>query len=79
MRAERWIFTVDEVRIRCAYSFGPGLGRITVVANGQEYALNGTARDLYPGMEPIWAPNPSIPGLRMPITDEIEIGRALCR
>lgn len=55
-----WPLTVDSAKIGCAD------GRIPYVEVGDtRYALDGTER--YAPIDPIWAPDPATPGLRLSI------------
>lgn len=46
--------------------------------NGTTYAVNGTARTKYPGLEPIWKPHPEVSGARMDIGPLLNKGLTLC-
>lgn len=73
-----WPFTVDSATLLCTKA---AMGeRITVVANGEMYALNGTAKSakLWPPFDPIWRDDPDTPGLKIDIGPMIDRGRALC-
>jgi hypothetical protein len=73
-----WPFTVDSATLMCTK--GAGGERVTVVANREMYALNGTAKsaNLWPPFDPIWLDDPQVPGLKVNIGPMIERGRALC-
>lgn len=73
-----WPFTVDTATLLCTKA--PNGERVTVVANGEMYALNGTAKSakLWPPFDPIWLDNPNIPGLKVDISPMITRGLALC-
>jgi len=75
----RWPFTVDSATLLCTKGAG-GYERVVVVANGEMYALNGTAKDvgLWPPFEPIWRDDPKAPGLKVNIGPVIDRGLALC-
>jgi len=55
--------------------------RVTVVANREMYALNGTATsaELRPPFDLIWRDDPKAPGLKIDIGPMIERGLALLR
>jgi hypothetical protein len=74
---DKWPLTVTYVVARCERITVSGRSLLVATLeapDGKKYAANGTAKDhgRYPGAEPIWAPNPNVPGLRIdfsPITD----------
>ncbi|WP_083421673.1 DUF2511 domain-containing protein [Mycobacterium ulcerans] len=76
----RWPFTVDSATLFCTKPAGPQSERVTVVANHEMYALNGTAQDanLWPAFDPIWRDDPIAPGMKINIGPMIERGLALC-
>lgn len=73
-----WPFTVDTATLFCTKAAGGE--RVTVVADREMYALNGTAESakLWPPFDPIWLDNPNIPGLKVDIGPMINRGIALC-
>ncbi|WP_441964698.1 DUF2511 domain-containing protein [Mycolicibacterium houstonense] len=73
-----WPFTVDTATLFCTKA--PNGERVTVVAGGEMYALNGTAKSakLWPPFDPIWLDNPNIAGLKVDIGPMINRGLALC-
>ncbi|OBK74825.1 hypothetical protein A5651_07935 [Mycobacterium sp. 1274761.0] len=75
----RWPFTVDSATLFCTK--GADGERVTVVANREMYALNGTAKSakLWPPFDPIWADDPKAPGLKINVGPMIERGLALCK
>jgi hypothetical protein len=77
-----WPFTVSEVTLHCAESFGHESGAVTVIIDGRDYALNGTAKSRYPDMRPFWKedPDPELAahGLKVNIGPMIDRGLALC-
>ncbi|PPF56003.1 hypothetical protein C5C13_11710 [Clavibacter michiganensis] len=80
---EEWPLMVPYVIIQCTERTLGGrlLEVVTLTApDGAEYAVNGTARDHtdLPDIEPIWAPNPDVEGLRLDITPVIDAGLARC-
>ncbi|MBF4621506.1 hypothetical protein [Clavibacter sp. VKM Ac-2542] len=80
---EDWPLTVPYVIVRCTERALGGrlLQLVTLTApDGAEYAVNGTARDHtdLPDIEPIWAPNPEVEGLRIDISPVIDAGLARC-
>ncbi|WP_231744606.1 DUF2511 domain-containing protein [Mycobacterium sp. GA-1199] len=73
-----WPFTVDSATLMCTK--GAGGERVTVVADREMYALNGTARaaNLWPPFDPIWRDDPNAPGVKVDIGPMIDRGLALC-
>lgn len=74
-----WPFTVDYATLMC--SGGASGERLTVTANREMYALNGTAKsqtDL-PDFDAIWRDHPNAPGLKVDIGPMIDRGLVLCR
>ncbi|WP_170981105.1 DUF2511 domain-containing protein [Mycolicibacterium sp. CR10] len=74
----RWPFTIDSATLLC--QGGAGGARVTVVANGAMYALNGTAKDaqLWPPFDAIWLDDPKFPGAKINIGPMIDHGLSLC-
>lgn len=74
----RWPFTVDSATLLC--QGGAAGKRVTVVAGGEMYALNGTAKDanLWPPFDVIWLDDPKFPGSKIYIGQMIDYGLALC-
>ena len=69
-----WPFTVTQGELRCDRD------AVTFKAHGTTYAVNGTAGSRgFPRIDPIWRPNPNLPGTRINIGPIIEAGLALCR
>ena len=69
-----WPFTVTQGELRCDRD------AVTFQADGTTYAVNGTAGSRgFPRIDPIWSPNPDIPGTRINIGPIIKAGLALCR
>ena len=73
-----WPFTVDSATLFCTK--GADGERVTVVANREMYALNGTAKSskLYPPFDAIWRDDPNGAGLKINIGPMIDRGLALC-
>lgn len=74
-----WPFTVDTATLMC--SEGAGGQRVTVSANREMYALNGTAKsqtDL-PHFDVIWRDDPNTPGVKVDIGPMLDRGLALCK
>ncbi len=69
-----WPLTVEDGVLGCNASSA------TITTGGQKYALNGTARTWRDGapVDPIWAPNPDVPGLKKNIGVLIDRALALC-
>jgi hypothetical protein len=74
---EKWPFTVDSGLLRC---IGPRQ-EIIFVANGETYALNGTAKSnpKYADIRPIWRDDPSIQGVKISVQPLIFAGLDLCK
>lgn len=75
----QWPFTVDTATLMC--SAGADGQRVTVTANREMYALNGTAKsqtDL-PDFDAIWRDNPNTPGVKVDIGPMLDRGLALCK
>lgn len=74
----QWPFTVDTATLFCTKAASGE--RVTVVAGGEMYALNGTAKSakLWPPFDPIWLDNPNIAGVKVNIGPMIDRGLALC-
>jgi hypothetical protein len=63
---ESWPLVVDEGVLGCDGS--GGVGAATFTTGGTTYALNGIALDRgIPDIDPIWAPDPNIEGMKMDI------------
>ena len=80
---EDWPLTVPYVIVRCTErALGGRLLQLVTLTtpDGAEYAVNGTARDHTdrPDIQPIWAPNPDVEGLRIDISPVIDAGLARC-
>ena len=76
-----WPLMVDKAELHCEFNM------VWVEAGGYAYPVNGSAiallERLHPdlnirGIEPIWLPNPSIPGARVSIGPLIFDGLKLC-
>lgn len=71
---EAWPLSVEEVSISC-----PGAGRLVLVSDGTEYALNGTAKGAgYADIDPLWLPDPDNPGAKLDIGWLIRYGNVEC-
>ncbi|WIB33915.1 YebY family protein [Curtobacterium sp. MCSS17_005] len=80
---DEWPLTVPYAVVRCKNitAGGMDLNVVTLKApDGTRYAVNGTAQDhtSYPEIDPIWAPNPDVDGLRIDISPVINAGLKLC-
>ncbi|WP_422757478.1 DUF2511 domain-containing protein [Paenarthrobacter sp. C1] len=80
---DKWPLTVTYVVARCERITvsGRSLQVATLEApDGKKYAANGTAKDHggYPGAEPIWAPDPIAPGLRIDLSPVTDAALKLC-
>jgi hypothetical protein len=78
-----WPLTVPYAIVHCKNITAGGmeLHVVTLTApDGTRYALNGTAQDQtsYPGIDPIWAPNPDVDGLKTDISPVINAGLKRC-
>ncbi|MGN8050086.1 DUF2511 domain-containing protein [Curtobacterium sp. 22159] len=79
-----WPLTVPYAVVRCKNitSGGMHLNVVTLDApDGTRYAVNGTAQDhtSYPKIDPIWAPNPNVEGLKVDISPVVDAGLKLCK
>ena len=73
-----WPLTVDSAVLQCNDSAsGP---RVTIVADREMYALNGTAKsaNLWPPFDAIWADDPNVSGVKAHIGPMLDRGLALC-
>lgn len=71
---EEWPLTVDEGQIRC-----PGGGQLVLEVDGTEYALNGLAQGAgYADIDPIWADDPEVDGLKVDVGWLISYGNTNC-
>lgn len=68
-----WPLTVPEGVLRCR-----NMAVTFTAPDGTTYAVNGTARSKYPGLEPIWKPHPEVSGARMDIGPLLNKGLTLC-
>ncbi len=75
---EEWPLTVDEGVLACDGK--DGTGSATFTSGGTKYALNGLAKGKGDGIDidPIWAPNPEVSGLKKDISPLIDRALALC-
>lgn len=78
-----WPLTVPYAVVHCE-SISAG-GRVLLVAtvdapDGTTYAANGTAKDHgdFMDIDPIWAPDPDVDGLKISISPVIDAALALC-
>ncbi|WP_263091754.1 YebY family protein [Curtobacterium sp. RIT-PI-V] len=81
---DEWPLTVPYVVVRCKNITvgGMDLNVVTLKApDGTRYAVNGTAQahTAYPEIDPIWAPNPDVDGLKIDIAPVIDAGLKLCK
>ncbi|MCP1413672.1 DUF2511 domain-containing protein [Paenarthrobacter sp. A20] len=80
---DEWPLTVPYVIAHCERIkvAGRNLQVATVTApDGRIYAANGTAKDhgSYPGIDPIWAANPDVSGLKIDLSPVIDAALKLC-
>ena len=78
-----WPLTVPYVVAHCEgiTAGGRNLQVLTIDApDGTTYAANGTAKDHsnYPSLDPVWADNPDVDGLKIDISPIIDAGLMLC-
>ncbi|WP_235825351.1 DUF2511 domain-containing protein [Agromyces badenianii] len=78
-----WPLTVPYVVAHCGNitAGNMNLQVVTIDApDGTTYAANGTAKDHteYPSLDPIWADNPDVDGLKIDISPIIDAGLVLC-
>lgn len=71
---DQWPLTVPSGTLQCEAD------AVTFTAGGVTYAVNGmaTTRDFGVDIDPIWRPNPDIPGAKVSIGPLIDDGLALC-
>jgi len=82
--ADEWPLTVPYAVVHCKdiTAGGMRLNVVTLTApDGTRYAVNGTAQDhtSYPEIDPIWAPDPDVDGLKIDISPVIDAGLMLCK
>ena len=73
---EEWPLTVDSGIVRCEAGT-----QVVFEANGETYAVNGTAMTQLPDLpriDEIWADSPDIAGLKVDIGPVIDTGLDLC-
>ena len=80
---EEWPLTVDYVILACEPKTAGGMDlqiASLTAPDGTVYALNGTAKSHtdYADIAPIWADNPNVEGLKIPISPLIDRARTLC-
>jgi hypothetical protein len=80
---DKWPLTVPYVTAHCQAITVDGRHLKAVFLDapwGKTYALNGTAKDhsSHPDIDPIWAPHPDVPGLKIDISPVIDAALALC-
>jgi hypothetical protein len=81
---DKWPLKVPYVVARCQgiTVAGRALKVATVDApDGKTYAANGTAKDhgKYADIDPIWAPNPDVAGLKIDMSPITDAALALCK
>lgn len=79
---EKWPLTVESGTLACD-GVAEGAGDVTFTSEGTTYALNGlakgrAARNGWAEIDPIWADDPDVPGLKVNIGPLIDRGLALC-
>lgn len=80
---DEWPLTVPYVVAHCEdiTAGGRNLQVLTIdTPDGMTYAANGTAKDHtdYPSLDPVWADNPDVDGLKIDISPIIDAGLMLC-
>ncbi|SDK71995.1 Protein of unknown function [Cryobacterium psychrotolerans] len=80
---DKWPLTVPYVVAQCENitAGGMNLQVLTIdTPDGTTYAANGTAKDHtdYPSLDPVWADNPDVDGLKIDISPIIDAGLMLC-
>ncbi|MDW5609258.1 hypothetical protein [Mycolicibacterium sp. D5.8-2] len=73
-----WPLTVPEAVLGCVPVGPAAMPAVTLTVGDVVYGVNGTARRTYPGIEPIWKPDPEIPGARVNIGPMIGKGLRIC-
>ena len=81
---DEWPLTVPYVVAHCETiaAGGRNLQVLTIdTPDGSTYAANGTAKDHtnYPSLDPVWADNPDVDGLKIDISPIIDAGLMLCK
>ncbi|HTU15936.1 MAG TPA: DUF2511 domain-containing protein [Solirubrobacterales bacterium] len=72
---KKWPLTVDHGTLGC-----DGMGVLFEAPDGTTYGLNGTAQTMgYPGIDPIWKPDPLGYGLKINIGALMDRGLELCQ
>ncbi|MDQ1629578.1 MAG: hypothetical protein QOI54_3322 [Actinomycetota bacterium] len=74
-----WPLTVDHGTLKCDGS--DGVGEATIDVDGTTYALNGIAKGNtdFSDIDPIWAANPDVDGLKKDISVLIDDALKLCK
>jgi hypothetical protein len=73
-----WPLTVDSGTLRCEGQ--KGAGAVVINADGTDYAVNGTAKGQgYADIDPVWADDPELAGLKISIGPLIDRGLSLCK
>jgi hypothetical protein len=80
---DNWPLTVQFAVVSCKNIVAGGrfLQVVTLDApDGTTYAVNGTAKShtTFPSIQPIWADDPNVDGLKIDISPVIDAGLALC-
>lgn len=77
---EEWPLTVPDGMITCEVDFGAPYPVSFTDGDGNVYALNGTALDRtdLPAIDPIWADQPDVDGLKKDISPLIDAALSLC-
>lgn len=75
-----WPLAVDYGIVTCKDETGNAKSAIFTAPNGTKYALNGTAKSFTDGADinPIWADDPDVEGLKIPIGALIKHALTLC-
>ncbi|WP_233422350.1 DUF2511 domain-containing protein [Curtobacterium oceanosedimentum] len=81
---DEWPLTVPYAVVRCKNitAGGMDLNVVTLDApDGTRYAVNGTAQahTSYAEIDPIWAPDPNVDGLKINMSPVIDAGLKLCK
>lgn len=71
---DKWPFTVEEGEVRCL-----PVRKVVFISEGTTYAVNGTAKNDYPEIAPIWLDNPTIEGLKVNLQPILNLGLSLCQ
>ena len=73
-----WPLSMTSGTLNCLPKNGQTMVTFTT-PTGITYAINGSARSMWPPIDPFWRDNPEIPGTKINIGPLLDAGLALCR